>query len=135
MKVFIVFTALVLVFTMAFVFISDMNSYVQLQLHMKALAEECAAGGALRLDEQAYSEGKIIINITDAQRYAEQIIQTSKISSTPLSFGDLSVSVSLVSPDAITAEVIYKTDPEYDIFRLPFLSIKTVSRSALYAWE
>ena len=135
MKVFIVFTALVLVFTTAFVFVSDMNGYVQLQKHMKALAEECAAGGALQLEEEPYSDGEIVINITDAQRYAEQIIHTSKISSTPLSFGNLSVSVELVSPDAITAEVTFTANPEYDIFRLPFLSVKTVSRSALYAWE
>ena len=135
MKVFIVFTALVLVFAAAFVYVSDMNSYVQLQRHMKALAEECSAGGALLFTEEAYSDGEIIISQPDAQRFAEQIIQTSKISSTPLSFGNLSVSAELVSPDAIKATVFYTADPGRDIFRLPFLSVTTVSRSALYAWE
>ena len=135
MKTFIVFLSFCLVFVSALVYTTDMQAYVQLQNHMKAIAEECAAGGALELDAQAYSQGDISIDEEAASRYADLIIQTVKVANSPLSNGTLDASVRVISPTAIEATVIYTADEGYDIFRLPFLSARSAVRVAVYEWK
>ena len=44
MKTFLTFLGLLVVCLSLLCFTSDMDRYAKLQLHMKALAEECAAG-------------------------------------------------------------------------------------------
>ena len=52
MKVFLVFLALVIVFTGALAFASDSLRFVLLQKRLKVLAEECAEAAALCIDEE-----------------------------------------------------------------------------------
>ncbi len=135
MKTFIVFLALCLVFVSMLVYTTDMQNYVQLQNHMKAIAEECAAGGALELDPEAYAQGEISIDETRAAEYADLTVRTVKLASTPLNNGSLRASVRLVSPSAIEATVVYTANDGYDLFRLPFLSLRRAVRSAVYEWK
>lgn len=135
MKTFIVFLAFCLVFVSMLVYTTDMHNYTDLQNQLKAIAEECAGGGALELDPESYAKGEISIDEDAAFDYSQLIIQNVKIANSPLSNGRLDVSVALVSPSAIKATVTYDANEGYDIFRLPFLSARHAERSAVYEWK
>ncbi len=135
MRTFIVSLSVLLLFSSFVIYGSDMNSYMQLQRELKAAAEECAGGGALMLDDRSFAEGRIMIDEQAAQAYAERVLQSTYITCPPLKHGSLSVSARLLSDDSIEMTVTYTADEGYDLFRLPFLTRTTVTRSAAYAWE
>jgi len=135
MRTFIIFLAIMLLFTSFTVYAADMNDYIQLQTHMKAVAEECAAGGALQLAPESFDEGRMIISLDDAQSYAVKVLDETYITGPPLKHGSLSASAVLLSDDCIEVTVTYTADPGYDIFRLPFLSKTSAVRRAAYRWE
>ncbi len=135
MKTFLVFLGLCLLFVSMIVYSTDMQNYAQLQNHMKALAEECAAGGALSLDPEAYAAGEWRIDEEAAADYADLTVRLVKLANTPLNNGTLSASVRLLSPSSIEATVVYTANEGYDIFRLPFLSVTTATRRAVYEWK
>jgi|GEM_PF-6532350 len=135
MRTFIIFLAFLLIFTSFTVYAADMNDYMQLQAELKAVAEECAGGGALQLAPESFDEGRVIISQRDAQLYAEKVLAETFISSPPLKHGSLSASAVLLSDESIEVTVTYTADEGYDLFRLPFLSKKTAARRAAYRWE
>ncbi len=135
MKTFIVFLALLLLFVSMIVYSTDMQNYVQLQSHLKSIAEECAAGGALELDPAAYAQGEMSIDVDAASEYADLVIRSVNVANSPLNNGDLEVSVRLLSPSAIEATVVYTAGEGYDIFRMPFLSVRRAERRAVYEWK
>lgn len=135
MRTFIIFLSILLLFVSFTVYAADMNDYISLQMHMKAVAEECAAGGALQLDPASHEEGRIIISLEDAQSYAAKVLEETYISSPPLKRGTLTASAVLLSDECIEVTVRYEADEGYDLFRLPFLSKRSAERRAAYRWE
>ena len=148
MKTFIVFLALMLVFTAFLSYTSDMGRYVQLQNHLKALAEDCACGCSLFADEDEYSEGRLVIDEDSAQRYASFITREAVQSMPPLAKGHVSASV-MIYDDAkgydgseaygfvsgLPGTVVTLTYTGPDMFRLPFLTVTDITRTAVYQWE
>ncbi len=139
MKVFILFIAL-LILNMSFVsYIGDLNRYVQLQAFLKAVAEEAATGSALYYDEGAYSNGDMIINRAEGEKYIEYLLgqtkQKLKMSAGESLFAEMDILDDSngaadmgVSPSVTVTLHLTVTD----LFRLPFLSRKQVVRSAKY---
>ena len=82
MKTFLTFLGLLVVCLSLLCFTSDMDRYAKLQLHMKALAEECAAGSVLFTDDLAYSQGLVVFRESDARDYVEFML--NKAESEPL---------------------------------------------------
>ena len=148
MKVFIVFLALMIVFMGFMVYGSDMNAVMSRRLHLKALAEDCAAGCCLSLDEEAYSEGLLVINRADAEELTEYLVQEAKENMPPFARGDISASVLIFDDEKgysgreeygiksdIPSAVVKLVYESGDMFRLPFLELKKLERTAVYSWE
>lgn len=138
MKVFIVFFALLLLHVSYVVYQGDMNRYVEAQVALKALAEECAAGTALYYDAAEYAEGRMVFNEEEGALYILYILEKSK-KNIGLAMKDLSYSVFYEddrrgyaadgSVPSVTVTLSLKTR---DFFRLPFLKVEEVNRSAKY---
>jgi len=149
MKVFIVFLAMMLVLTSFIAFSADMDRYVRLQAHLKALAEECAAGAALFTDESRYAEGDMVIDYDYAYAYTGFMADMSIAGDPPFRGGEIRPEIIIFDDEkgysGIEAYGLRKRKPtvvvtlEYvsprDIFRLPFLTEYTVTRTATYQWE
>lgn len=106
MKPFIVFIALVIVFTSLGVASTGLARYKQININLKALAEEIACGGGLMTTY--LDDGTPVIDSVSANAYADFII--SKAQNTPIfSAGTLEHSEKLENPDCrrITATVTY----------------------------
>lgn len=147
MKVFIVFLALLLINVSFLAFHTDMDQYQRLQVYLKAAAEEGAAGGALYQDEESYGQGLLVIDEQEAREYiAYQMGRTEKeLSSIG---GKVSWEAEIFDDEkgyegcfaygldegipGIRLSVQVKCG---DLFRLPFLTVCTVKRSAVYQWE
>lgn len=125
MKIFIVFTAFLLVFSMLLVYGADVNGYMLLQKHLKALAEDCAEAGALTIDPAS-----AVIDRNKADEAAADILTESKM------FKDGSVTVrdSAVTKSGRGYSVTLRLDCG-ELFRLDFLSKKSIERTSEYAWE
>ena len=149
MKVFIVFMAMMLVLTSFLAFSADMDRYVKLQGHLKALAEECAAGAALFTDEDRYSAGEMVIDYDDAAAYVGFMSDMSVRGGPPFWGGEISSSIRIfddekgysgletfgIKKHKPTVVVTLEYTAEKDIFRLPFLSEHSLTRTATYQWE
>ena len=139
MKVFIVFIALLIVNMTFITYQGDLNRYVRLQTFMKAVAEEAAAGAALYYDEVAYSNGSMVINREEGEKYIEYLLTRAE------------QTLDLKEGESLTAEMEVMDDGSgaaeqgvspsvtvtllltfADLFRLPFLSREQVVRSAKY---
>jgi ABC-type Fe3+ transport system substrate-binding protein len=139
MKVFIVFIALLMVSMTFITYQGDLNRYVRLQTFMKAVAEEAAAGAALYYDEVAYSNGSMVINREEGEKYIEYLLTRAE------------QTLDLKEGESLTAEMEVMDDGSgaaeqgvspsvtvtlrltvADLFRLPFLSREQVVRSAKY---
>lgn len=146
MKVFIVFLGLLLVNISFLTYQSDMERYVQAQIFLKALAEECAAGAALYYDPKEYSEGKFVFNYDEGRKYAEYLTEIAKAQMPLPQKSELTFQLSFQDDGlgyqdkdgsarsdhgipAVTAEVTVHTQ---DLFRLPFLEIEQVTRKSKY---
>lgn len=147
MKVFIIFWGLLIVNISFVVYQGDMSRYVQAQVFLKAIAEECAAGSALYFNQEEYSDGRFIFNYDEGRKYTEYIIGESQ-KRMPFVKGSI-VSYDIHFQDdlqgyedndgnrlsgrkevpSVTVEL--KVDTE-DMFRLPFLEICHVTRMAKY---
>ena len=148
MKVFIVSLAMLLVFVSFLAFSADMDRYVQMQEHLKALAEDCAAGCALFTDEEAYSEGVMVIDSADARAYTAFLIGKAQKSMPPLANGAIEASVRIFDDrkgyegiteyglvSGIPGSAVTLTYTGEDIFRLPFITVTDIRRTAAYQWE
>lgn len=148
MKVFIVFFAMLIINISFLSFSSDMDRYVMLQSHLKALAEESAAGASLFYDREAYSRGILCIDQENAGAYIEFLLEKAKSHYAIFSGGSIE-SKELFFDDIIGYENafayhIHKENPAIvvtltycgeDLFRLPFFNVSVVSRTATYQWD
>ncbi|MCI5898471.1 MAG: hypothetical protein SOY83_04035 [Anaerovoracaceae bacterium] len=139
MKVFLVFLALCIVNVNFIVFQGDMSNYLHLQNLMKAAAEECAAGAGLYYDEEAYGEGKMVISEKHAEAYIDSVCENILSESGLPAGSDLSWEL-MIHDDRTgreegvrgpSVEVKLTLDTE-DLFRLSFLKVTRVVRSAKY---
>lgn len=148
MKTFIVFLALILVFVSFLAFTCDMDKYVKLQDHLKVLAEDCACGSSLFTDEGEYAAGRLVINQKDAEEYVAFLIGKAQECMPPLANGRISAKMTIYDDekgyDGAAAygfspgrpgAVVTLTYTGPDMFRLPFFSVSTATRTAVYRWE
>jgi hypothetical protein len=131
----------------AFVFYqSDMGRYMRAQTNLKALAEECAAGAALYFDEAAYAEGRMIFNESEARAYIAHMLSTSGVPlpdvraagpvAATVSFYDDRGSYGVGLGNGVVIDrpsvVVRLTVATEDVFRLPFMTVTTLEREAMY---
>ena len=138
MKIFIVFLAMMLVLTSFIAFSADMDRYVKLQGHLKALAEECAAGAALFTDESRYAAGDMVIDQDSAEAYVDflcgdDIRPEMTIFDDEKGYSGLESYGLRKHKPTVAVTLVYTSSR--DLFRLPFLEAHTVSRTATYQWE
>ncbi len=141
MKVFIVSLGLFIIGVFAVVFQGDLGIYGHEQLLIKEAAEECAAGASLFLDEQEFSKGRIVFDYDLGEKYTEEYLEYIKRNSKALSYGIVNFEMkfedekkgyadsNIHKNPAITVEIIVDTE---DLFRLPFIEVTSLERSARY---
>lgn len=133
MKVFIVFLALVMVFSAALIFTSDIAEYVRLQKRLKVLAEDCAEAAALCIDQKASeSSGSLVIDLSRGRRAAEELCRKAADSGGFGRNAQISVKISPYGRLGVRADLVFTGR---DLFRLAFLRLETFSRSAAYEWK
>lgn len=140
MKVFLVFIGLFIANVTFIAYEGDMSRYMELQNMLKTLAEDCAAGAALYYDEAAYGEGNMVFNQDEAVEFVETRVEQAKallqLSPTEaLTYQMIVVDKQYPDPEdpggAPSITVTLQLDTE-DLFRLSFLTVKQVVRSAKY---
>lgn len=139
MKVFIIFIGLLILNVTFITYHGDLNHYIQLQTFLKATAEECAAGASLYYDEDAYSRGMMVINQTEANKYVNDLVERA---SQILSLEDTEgLSYEMKIADDSSGDLEQGMPPNVvvtlrlttaDLFRLSFIKIEQVVRSAKY---
>jgi len=141
MKVIIVFLGLLIVNVTFLTYQGDIGRYVHGQTILKATAEECAAGAALLLEEEAFSQGQIVFDKVAAQEHADGHLAyvmkgfdggETAYYECALSFEDDECGYEANNVDqipAVTATIKVKTG---DLFRLPFFTVTDVVRKAKY---
>ncbi|MDR3295357.1 MAG: hypothetical protein LBT26_05970, partial [Clostridiales Family XIII bacterium] len=144
-KALIVFLALTLLCT-GFIFQQgDMGRYVRAQTTLKALAEECAAGAALYFDEEAYADGHMVFNQAEGQRYIAHMVGAASLGADVEAAGAISADVFFYDDRSGYGQnvgkygvvyhpsvVVRLTAPAKDVFRLPFFSVTSLARTAMY---
>ena len=131
MKVFLVFLALLILFSGALVFAEDSRNFMMLQKRLKVLAEECAEAAAMCIDEEESAlQGKVCIDMRRGQAAAEELLARSGYLK---GFGsaELSVSVSDYGSTGVRAEVVWRGE---DLMRLSFIKKQKAARTAAYEW-
>ena len=147
MKTFLTFLGLLVVCLSLLCFTSDMDRYAKLQLHMKALAEECAAGSVLFTDDESYSQGLVVFRGSDAGDYVDFMLGKAQSDSALFLGGSLMAELRLFDDekgyDGLIAYHVHQTRPcsvvrlywsGPDLFRLPFFSLTEATRTAVYEW-
>ena len=130
MKVFIVFTALILVFSCLVIASQDMEQYKQLNIHLKALAEEAACGSGLMTGETALcSEWQI--SQTDADSYTEFITDYAAKNNPVFFGGNLSASAIVSGPSVVVTAEFSAKKPIFHILGTDVLTVRRVSE---YEW-
>ena len=112
-----------------------------------ALAEECAAGCVLFTEDEAYARGLVVFRETDARAYVKFLLDRAQNDSSLFLKGSLSAEIRLFDDekgyDGLIAYRVRQQRPcsvavlswnGPDLFRLPFLSLKRASRTAVYEW-
>ena len=147
MKVFVVFLAFMMVFVSFMCYSSDMARYADMQRMLKLAAEDCAAAGALASDPEAYGRGKLAIDEDEAIGMGFEVMDAAALM--PLfRRGTLSMDMKIYDGEkgyeGCEAYGLAQGMPsvvctlEYtgaDIFRLPFLQLRSLSRTAAYSWD
>lgn len=147
MKVFITYLALLVLCLSLICFASDMERYQKMQLHLKACAEECAAGSVLFTDGEAYSRGKVVIKEADAEKYVSYMTLDMTQSYRDFRNGTLTADIQLFDDEkgyeGLEAYGVTGTNPSCvvtltwqgeDIMRMPYFEIREVTRRAVYEW-
>lgn len=148
MKTFLVFLALMIVNVSFLSFHTDMTRYQKLQVYLKAAAEEGAAGGSLYQDGDAYRQGKLVIKKDDAEKYAALIMKKAEVELKKSIAGKVRFTVEIFDDEkgyagcdqfglseGVPAVRLSLEVKCRDLFRLPFLAVTSVKRSAVYQWE
>ena len=146
MKTFLTFLGLLVVCLSLLCFTSDMDRYAKLQLHMKALAEECAAGSVLFTNDEAYSQGLVVFREPDARKYVDFMLRRAQADPLFLK-GHLTAEIRLFDDekgyDGLIAYHVRQIRPcsavrvswnGPDLFRRPFFSLTEAKRTAVYEW-
>jgi hypothetical protein len=134
----------------------DMGRYVQSQVYLKALAEECAAGAALYYEEEEFAEGRMVFDYEEGHKYVDYLLnkttenmplpKSSRITYTIHFEDDLQGYEeglteyeennpghhrfgSDIKNPSVTVKLTADTG---DLFRLAFLKIDQVTRTAKY---
>lgn len=128
MKGFIVFLGLLLVGVWAVGYQGDMGRFIHAQMFLKAEAEECAAGAALQLSEEAFSEGRIEFDRAAGQEYADAHLAHSMKRFHGIRVNGYNCRLTFEGR-AVTAKITLMTE---DIFKLPFLTVTEVTRESRY---
>ena len=131
MKVFLVFLALMIVFSGAFVFAEDSLRFVLLQKRLKVLAEECAEAAAMCIDEErSAQDGQVRIDLNRGQAAAQEVLKRTDYLKI---FGkaELRVSISAYGSSGVRAEVVWRGE---DLMRLSFIKKQQAARTAAYEW-
>lgn len=148
MKIFLVFCAVFVLFVGSLCFHSDLCRYVLIQNSVKSLAEDLACGAALLLSETAYSDGQLCFDRPVVESYVTSQLAHAERSAGLLRGGTLSATLILLDDlngygsaekygvhrrlPAVCVELTYEADR---LFRLPFMDIPNLSRTAVYQWE
>ncbi len=139
MKVFLVFLAMLVVNTTFVVHQGDLNRYVRLQTFLKALCEEAAGGAALYYDEEAYSQGFMVINQEEGEKYIGYLISKAGESLRLNDEDSLTTGIEIVDekngplePGMCPSVTVTIYLNSVDLFRLPFIKRDQVIRSARY---
>ncbi len=148
MKTFIIFLAFVLISVSCLCFNSDFNNYVQLQNHMKALAEDAAVGSALVLDGGEYSKGRLVIDEESARSYVGFLLEEAKKGYFSPERGRLSWELYIFDDEkgyggceryglaaSKPSTVVTLSFSSDRLFRMSRFSLDSVSRTASYQWE
>lgn len=147
MKVFLVFLALLIVCVSFLCLWSDMNQYALIQQSLKEYAEEAASGIALLLDAECYAQGMLCIDSALAEAYIDYLVEyvTKKKYFAPPGIVNASYRIvndpsetsgeggsSYNSYPIVQVELTYRGR---DLFRLPFICVDEIRRTAVYCWE
>ena len=144
MKIFITFVALLIVMSAFLVYQGDMGRYAYEQELLKAVAEECAAGAALNIDEDEYALGRIVFDREKAYEYADAHMRYALVKNSTmrryvdvdldlhLEFEDDSTGYSVGNPREYPNIVVAITADCNDFFRLPFIEKREIRRVAKY---
>ena len=124
MKIFVVSMAMILIGVSAMCFVSDMNTFMLAQKKLKTKAEDCANYAVLQVDEEALSNGEVKVDPVKAEEAVRYMLTINGLD-------EISENVT-VSGAAVKVELTYEGK---DFFRLPFLCVNKIQRSAIYAWE
>ena len=148
MKILIVFFAIVILNVTFLCYNTDMDRYVKLQAHLKALAEESAAGAALFVDEKLYSQGILAVDKAAADAYIDFMVKKAEEDAVVYRGGSITASTILMDDirgyEQAEYYKIYRRCPAVivtllylgqDLFRLPFACVERVERTATYQWE
>ena len=147
MKVFVVFLAFMTVFVSFMCYSADLALYVDLQRALKLTAEDCAAAGALATDPAAYGRGLLVVDEAGASDRAFEVMDAACAS--PLfRRGTLSLDMKIFDDEkgydgcgafglegGIPCVVCTLEYTGADMFRLPFMQLRHVSRTAAYSWD
>lgn len=131
MKVFLVFIGILFISLSFLAYNADVAQYEKMQVFLKAEAEDCAAGAALYYDEGKYSGGEWSIKEKEAQKFIARQLEMVERSLNKTHNGILTYEASFASTEVIVT-LHYCCE---DLFRLPFLFLDTVTRSAKYEWK
>lgn len=137
MKTFIIFLSLLIINITFVSYQSDLGNYMRLQKNLKALSEDCAAGAALYFDEESYGEGSYVFNYNECEKFVYYILNESNLSSQYKSkailhfieYEDDALGYKKEEIPSVTVKLVLETK---DLFRLPFMKVKNVTRKSQY---
>lgn len=141
MKTYIVFLGLFIIGVFAVSFQGDLGRYNHEQLVLKEAAEECAAGAALLIDDEEFADGQIVFDYEKGKAYVDDYLEYIKRNSKALTEGNVSYQIQFedynkgFSDDnsgqipAITVTINVLTE---DLFKVPFIEVTSLERSARY---
>ncbi|MDD3350078.1 MAG: hypothetical protein PHC40_04380 [Eubacteriales bacterium] len=131
MKVFIVFLGLLIANITFITYQGDLARYLRLQDFLKATAEECACGAAGYYDEEAFSRGEMLVNAVEAEKYVKYITAQAEELLEADPGGTLSYQIEIL-PSELPSVEVQLTLKTSDLFRLSFLKVEEVTRTAKY---
>ncbi len=135
MKVFIVSMALCIIGIEALVFGWDMNSYSYLQTHLKALAESTAAAAAVNFNLEEFEDsGDIVFYQSEVEGFVEYFVFQASKDMTCFQNGSICVEELVLDSTGDKVGVCLSYTSNYDLFRSPFKSEKTLVHMSCYEW-
>ena len=133
MKVFIVSIGIILMQLTALVFHSDLTAYNNSRYMLKMLAEECAAGSAINVDEDALEFGSIMFNAA-SRAYTDELVAYANACYPVFRDGTVSVESFEANDSAanpyVAVELSYTRETDY--FRLPFINVTRITHMSKY---